>query len=104
IKEIKVIDWEESEFMKYLMAMEEQSTHPIAKAIMEYKENGKNFEAQDVSEIAGKGLKGIVNGKTVLVGNKALMTTNNIDVPNETESILESIVLVGIDNQFAGYV
>lgn len=104
IKEIKAIHWEEPEFMKYLMAMEEQSTHPIAKAIMEYKEKGEDFEAQDVSEIAGKGLKGIVNGKTVLVGNKALMIANNINVPTETESIVESIVLVAIDNQFAGYV
>ncbi|WP_282161046.1 heavy metal translocating P-type ATPase [Ulvibacterium marinum] len=104
IKEIKAIGWEESEFMKYLMAMEEQSTHPIAKAIMEYKENGDDYDAKEVSEIAGKGLKGIVNGKTVLVGNKALMTANNIDIPTEAESIVESIVLVTIDNQFAGYV
>ncbi|WP_127844270.1 heavy metal translocating P-type ATPase [Psychroflexus aestuariivivens] len=104
IKEVKAIGWNETEFMQYLMAMEEQSTHPIAKAILEYKSEGEDFEAQDVSEIAGKGLKGIVNGKTVLVGNKALMTANNINVPTETESIVESIVLVAIDNQFAGYV
>ncbi|AEH00164.1 heavy metal translocating P-type ATPase [Lacinutrix sp. 5H-3-7-4] len=104
IKEVKAIGWNETEFMQYLMAMEEQSTHPIAKAILEYKAEGEDFEAQDVSEIAGKGLKGVVNGKTVLVGNKALMTANNIDVPTETESIVESIVLVAIDNQFAGYV
>ncbi|ULC58000.1 cadmium-translocating P-type ATPase [Flaviramulus sp. BrNp1-15] len=104
IKEIKTIGWNETEFMQYLMAMEEQSTHPIAKAILEYKAKGEDFEATEVSEIAGKGLRGIVNGKTVLVGNKALMTSNNIDVPSETESIVESIVLVAIDNQFAGYV
>ncbi len=104
IKEIKSIGWEESEFMKYLMAMEEQSTHPIAKAIMEYKENGDDYEAKEVSEIAGKGLKGIVKGKIVLVGNKALMIAYDIDVPTETENIVESIVLVSIDNQFAGYV
>jgi len=104
IKEIKAIGWEESEFMKYLMALEEQSTHPIAKAIMEYKENGEDFEAKEVSEIAGKGLKGVVNGRAVLVGNKALMIANAIDVPTETESIVESIVLVAIDNKFAGYV
>lgn len=104
IKEVKAIDWKETEFMQYLMAMEEQSTHPIAKAILEYKSEGEDFEAQDVSEIAGKGLKGIVNGKTVLVGNKALMTANNINVPTETENIVESIVLVAIDNKFAGYV
>ncbi|WP_430468461.1 heavy metal translocating P-type ATPase [Winogradskyella ouciana] len=104
IKEVKAIGWNETEFMQYLMAMEEQSTHPIAKAILEYKAEGEDFEATEVSEIAGKGLKGIVNGKTVLVGNKALMTANNINVPAETESIVESIVLVAIDNQFAGYV
>ncbi|HIB48124.1 MAG TPA: cadmium-translocating P-type ATPase [Flavobacteriaceae bacterium] len=104
IKEVKAIGWNETEFMQYLMAMEEQSTHPIAKAILEYKAEGEDFEATEVSEIAGKGLRGIVNGKTVLVGNKSLMTSNNIDVPSETESIVESIVLVAIDNQFAGYV
>ena len=104
IKVIKAIGWDESEFMKYLMAMEEQSTHPIAKAILEYKDEGADYEASEVSEIAGKGLKGIVNGKTVLVGNKALMTANNINVLEETETIVESIVLVSIDNTFAGYV
>ena len=93
-----------AEFMKYLMAMEEQSTHPIAIAIMEYKAEGADYNATDVSEIAGKGLKGSVNGKTVLVGNKALMTANQIEVPAETDNIVESIVMVGIDGAFAGYV
>ncbi|PNQ75210.1 cadmium-translocating P-type ATPase [Hanstruepera neustonica] len=104
IKNIKTFDWDEKEFMNYLMAMEEQSTHPIAKAIMEYQKGTNNFEANKVSEVAGKGLKGMVKGKEVLVGNKALMVSNNIEVPNETESIVESIVLVAIDTIFAGYV
>ncbi|WP_298495485.1 heavy metal translocating P-type ATPase [uncultured Algibacter sp.] len=104
IKQIKAINLDEKEFMKYLMAMEEQSTHPIAKAILEYNDEGTDYEASEVFEIAGKGLKGIVNGKTVLVGNKALMTANNINVLEETETIVESIVLVSIDNAFAGYV
>ena len=104
IKEIKAIDWEEPEFMQYLMAMEEQSTHPIAKAIMEYKADGEDFQAYEVSEIAGQGLKGTVNGKTVLVGNKPLMVSNNIEVPSETDSIVESIVMVSIEGKSAGYV
>ncbi|MFS4416018.1 heavy metal translocating P-type ATPase [Maribacter sp. 2307ULW6-5] len=94
----------EAEFMQYLMAMEEQSTHPIAKAILEYKADGADLEASEVSEVAGKGLKGTVSGKTILVGNKALMTSNNIEVPSETDSIVESIVMVAIDGKFAGYV
>ena len=104
IKQIKAVNWDEKEFMKYLIALEEQSTHPIAKAILEYKAEGADYEAAEVSEIAGKGLKGIVNDKTVLVGNKALMTANNINVLAEIETIVESIVLVAIDDAFAGYV
>jgi Cd2+/Zn2+-exporting ATPase len=45
-----------------------------------------------------------VNAKTVLVGNKALMTSNKIEVPKETDTIVESIVMVAIENKFAGYV
>lgn len=104
IKEIKAIGWKEPEFMKYLMAMEEQSTHPISKAIMDYKADGEDFQASEVSEVAGKGLKGTVNGKTVLVGNKPLMISNNIEVPSETDNIVESIVMVSIEGKFAGYV
>lgn len=105
IKEVvNTSDFAEAEFMQYLMAMEEQSTHPIAKAILEYKADGADLEATNVSEVAGKGLKGTVNGKTVLVGNKALMTSNNIEVPSETDGIVESIVMVSIDEKFAGYV
>ena len=104
IKEIKSMVFEEAEFMKYLMAMEEQSTHPIAKAILEYKAAGSDYEATEVTEVAGKGLEGTVNGKSVLVGNKALMTANSIEVPSETEGIVESIVMVATDRKFAGYV
>jgi len=104
IKEIKTAQFEEAKFMKYLMAMEEQSTHPIAKAILEYKAEGTDIKATDVSEVAGKGLRGTVNGKTVLVGNKALMASNNIDVPPETDDIVDSIVMLAIDEKFAGYV
>jgi Cd2+/Zn2+-exporting ATPase len=94
----------EVEFMKYLMVMEEQSTHPIAKAILEYKADGTDLKASEVSEVAGMGLKGTVNHKQVLVGNKALMTSNSVDVPPETDVIVESIVMVAIDGKFAGYV
>ncbi len=104
IKEVKAFGWDEKLLMKYVMAMEEQSTHPIAKAILEYRAKGQGFEASEVSEIAGRGLKGSVNKKTVLVGNKALMTANKIEVNRETETIEDSVVFVGIDGAFAGYI
>tara|TARA_R110002033_G_scaffold1971_1_gene14510 strand:- start:806 stop:2737 length:1932 start_codon:yes stop_codon:yes gene_type:complete len=104
IKQIVSSAFAEKEFMNYLLAMEEQSTHPIARAVMQYELPIKKFSATKVTEIAGKGLKGTVNGKMVLAGNKALMTANEIEVPAETDTIVESIVMVAIDGNFAGYI
>lgn len=105
IKDIKITgDFSEAEFMKLLMAVETKSTHPIAKAIMEYSADTNLPEATDIQEIAGKGLKGRVDGKAILVGNKKLMEQFSVTVPSETDEIVESIVMVGIDGHFAGYV
>lgn len=105
IKDIKILDdYQKDDFMRMLLAIESKSTHPIAKAVMEYSLQGKVPEAKDIKEIAGKGLAGTVDGKQLVVGNKKLMTQFGINTPSEIDAIVESIVLVGIDNQFAGYV
>jgi len=105
IKDIEVFgNYSKEDFMTFLLSIESKSTHPIAKAIMEYPVTGSIPEATEIKEIAGKGLQGIVNGSKVIAGNKKLMTQFNIPTPQEIDSIVESIVLVGIDDQFAGYV
>ena len=105
IKDIVVKgEYGKAEFMDLLLAIESNSTHPIAKAIMEYKAEGDLPKAYDIQEIAGKGLEGVVAGKTLVAGNRKLMEQFNIPVPAEAESIAESIVMVGINGTFAGYV
>ncbi len=107
IKDIEVTDsnLSEQEFMNLLMAMEAKSTHPIAKAIMEYASfNGNLASAIDIEEIAGKGLKGKVNGKELLVGNKKLLQQFDVVVPSKTDTIVESVVLMAVDGEFVGYV
>lgn len=102
IQKIKSYGYSEEEFMEYLMAIEVHSTHPIAAAILQY--SGPTFKAANIEEIAGRGLKGEVEGKTVLAGNKALMEMHQISMPDEIEDIIETIVLTAIDGKFAGYV
>jgi Cd2+/Zn2+-exporting ATPase len=106
IKKIKLFsDISENDFMRLLMSIESKSTHPIAKAILEYDEKSTSLpEATNIKEIAGKGLSGIVNGKVIAVGNNKLMKEMDVSIPPETEKIVESIVLVSIDNEFAGFV
>lgn len=105
ISQIKPFNgWTEQTLMPVLLAIESKSTHPIAKAIMEYQINEPIPESTEVKEIAGKGLRGIVDSKEIVVGNQKLMQQFNISTPIEIEIIVESIVLIGIDEEFAGYV
>ncbi|MCT4583254.1 MAG: heavy metal translocating P-type ATPase [Flavobacteriales bacterium] len=105
IKAIKIFNSiSEVDFMKQLMAIESKSTHPIAKAIMEYDKDSPLLEVSDIKEIAGKGLTGTIKGKIIAVGNGKLMEQFNISTPSEINDIVESIVLVSIGGDFAGYV
>ena len=84
-------------------AVESQSTHPIAKAVAEYAKSDNSPSVQNLEEIKGHGLKGVVDGKEVLAGNVKLMRKFNIALPKEVESIVETIVLVAVDGNLAGY-
>lgn len=92
----------ESEFLNLVSALEKQSTHPIAKAIVA--SHPSELKAIDVEEISGKGLKGLVDGKTVLAGNTKLLDHFSIQYPQEIHEIVESIVVVSVDNKYAGYI
>jgi len=89
-------------FLNYVAALESKSTHPIAKAIVNY--HHSEFIVTDVEEISGKGLKGIANSKVVLAGNSKLLDQYSISYPETINNVVESIVVVAIDNQFAGYI
>lgn len=95
----------EDEFIDSVLALEKMSNHPIAKAIIIFGKNRmQNYQATDIEEIQGQGLKGIVNGKEVLAGNTKLMQSNNVDYDNSVDSIPETTILVAINNVYAGYI
>ena len=94
-------DWNHFELLNYLSALEKQSNHPIAKEIVAH--HPSDFLATAVHEISGKGLKGTVNGKEVLAGNGKLLEHFNIPYPKHIDSIVESIVVIAVDQQYVGY-
>ncbi|MFF5382812.1 heavy metal translocating P-type ATPase [Pedobacter suwonensis] len=95
---------DEKYFLSLLTAVEAKSTHPIAKAIVAYAGQREIHPAENIEEIAGMGLKGLVNGKEVLTGNAKLLEKFNIDFEPKITSIEESIVVVAIDQKYVGYV
>ncbi|MGY5252989.1 heavy metal translocating P-type ATPase [Sphingobacterium spiritivorum] len=106
VREVKSAqDITPSELLRYAKAIESQSTHPIAKAVMRHDHNEEPVQpAEQVEEIAGHGLKGIVNGREVLAGNAKLLEKFGISYPAEIKSIVDSIVIMAINQQYAGYI
>ena len=102
VQKVKTEGLSDNEFLEYASALERNSTHPVAKAVAEFYTS--KWEATEVEEFSGMGLKGILNGKEVLAGNRKLMAKFGIEFPKEIESIIETIVLVSIDKIYAGYI
>ncbi|KAK4389298.1 putative copper-transporting ATPase HMA5 [Sesamum angolense] len=104
------------EFNSLVAAAEVNSEHPLAKAIIEYAEKYRQDEenpvwpeVHDFESITGHGVKAVVQGREVLVGNKSLMLDHNVDVPldaeemlAETEGFAQTGILVSIDRELHG--
>lgn len=94
----------EKEFINYLASIESQSTHPIAKAIVAYNSANNLLSVQNVTEIAGHGLKAEINGNEVLAGNGKLLKQMGVAYPTEVDEKVETTVLLAIGRKYAGFV
>lgn len=96
---------ETKELVSLTAALERNSTHPVGKAITDYLgENGDNRKATNVEEIAGHGLKGTIDNKSILAGNVKLLKKYSIDYPKEIEQLVDTIVVVAIGDRYVGYI
>lgn len=98
-------EFDEKEFVKMVAALEVNSTHPIAQAIVEYAgEAYKEVSVTGVEEISGHGLKGKVNNNEILAGNSKLLDKYNIPFDKQLNNLTDTMVLVAIDGKYAGYI
>lgn len=95
---------DEKELVRMAAGIEKHSTHPVARAVVEYAGEGNIAEASDVEEIAGHGLKGTVDGKVILAGNLKLLKKFNVAYPAELDKEVDTIVAVAINNTYAGLI
>lgn len=104
-------DGDEAEFLGMTAAIEAQSDHPLAHAIVRYAEakHAKVFEATEVEANPGRGTEGIVSGKRIRVGNRRWMEETKVSLTEfETVSALgsergQTSVFVSIDGQRGGH-
>ena len=75
-------EWWVDESMKpILAALEKQSEHPLAEAVVKHFENENAVEISGFESITGKGVKGVAGGETYFAGNRKLLAENNITIP-----------------------
>ena len=95
----------EKELIKMVASVESNSTHPIAKAIVNYAklQNVELLPVTGTREFAGFGLEAMINGTPVLVGSCRLLSKFNIEYPAELLQITDTIVVCAIGTDYAGY-
>ena len=101
------INIEEKEILRKVASIENKSEHPIARAIVKKAQEDK-IKLEEIKEfkaIPGFGVEGITqNGDKYLIGNKKLMTENNIKIDNEQDekdlvNQGNSILFVSLNNE-----
>lgn len=96
-------DMSDDEILEYLALCESYSNHYIAKSILT--SYGKEIDKERIkehSEIAGHGIKAVIDGKEVLAGNKSLMDSQNIKV--DVEDTVGTVIYIAIDKKYSGNV
>lgn len=97
-------NFNKDEILQMVNALESQSTHPVATAIHQFVGNIDNsIQLKDVEEISGHGLKAMVNGKELLVGNFKLMNKFSIQYDIDPTTIVYTLIAVAYDKAFVGY-
>lgn len=102
----------ENDFLRLVASLEQSSEHPLAQAIIEKAKAAgvtlvppSNFEA-----IPGQGARATVEGRTVLAGNRRLMTENNIalhaldDQAQSLEQKGNTVVYASLDGVSSGLI
>ena len=93
--------FDRAQVLAFAAAVEQQSTHPLAAAIAAAVPEAPT--AQDISEEAGHGIGGTVEGRRVLVGSPRWIDAGPLTADVERmESEGQTCVLVTVDNALAG--
>lgn len=102
----------EDDFLTIVASLEKGSEHPLAEAIVRgaEKKDLSLVTVIDFNSITGKGVKGVISGKSIALGNKALMKDENVSIDhiiNEAESFRaegQTVMFVSIDHKYAGLI
>lgn len=94
---------DEEQLLHLAAHVERFSTHPIAVSLREaYSHEQDGCTVEQVEEVSGQGVRAVVNGKTVCVGNTKMMEQLNVRFhPCE---LVGTIVHVAVEGEYFGHI
>ena len=96
-------EMKERELLHLAAHVERYSRHPIAESLRAaYPEEKDNCTVEEVEEIAGRGVRALVNGKTICVGNAKFMEESGAGYKNCHHA--GTILHVAIEGRYAGHI
>lgn len=96
-------EMKERELLHLAAHVERYSRHPIAESLRAaYPEEKDNCTVEEVEEIAGRGVRALVNGKTICVGNAKFMEEIGAGYKNCHHA--GTILHVAIEGRYAGHI
>tara|TARA_R110002020_G_scaffold21009_5_gene71335 strand:+ start:6402 stop:8339 length:1938 start_codon:yes stop_codon:yes gene_type:complete len=105
VQQVLAVDGNTQFVLEMAAALEQHSTHPIAKAVVGHAKNSHvAHRTSNVAEIAGKGLKGQVGTHQVLAGNLQLLDSHKIAYDKELNNNHDTLVVVAVDGKYMGYI
>ena len=96
----------EKEVLCMAAECELRSTHPIANSIVKKaKEEGLHLQQpESVEEVAGKGIRATTDKGEILCGNRSLLETYGVDLPQQETGNSDTEVFVACNGELAGYI
>ena len=91
------------EQLSIVSAIEQDSTHPIAQAVLGYRAPAQVM-VEDMKNIAGYGLSAVVDGKSWLVGTTRLLEHESVEYPDALNEMAETMVVVAADGRYSGHI
>lgn len=104
VQKVEAVGISQADLLRYTAALETQSTHPIAAAIIAYAGSiDQSIELTAVEEISGLGLKATIEENEILAGNAKLMEKHAIQYDHQLNRTAHTVIIVAINSKYAGY-
>jgi cadmium-exporting ATPase len=101
VQQINPIDISKEDLIKYATYAESFSNHPIAISLKKaYGKEIVNKKVSETQELPGLGVRAVIEGESIFVGNEKLMKENCIDYIKSEE--IGTILYIAVNNKFAG--